>query len=218
MNELIQFEIFNCKEMEYLVDTSNDLGKVGNLFSKLDYLNIKKMKHLRALWHCPELKNIARSEYAVGHSVQSKIFQNLQIVMIDNCEELNHVFSSSTIGDLSQLKKLSIHNCNMLKQIIRDDVDEKEERDEIIEEDNHQHLESNHFKTTSIPSLTTVNRNKGLKNSSILVSEFIWMIDRLKESDGVSTSNNELPSSRVKTSQPIQVNSAEMIIIIISLN
>ncbi|KAL9316801.1 hypothetical protein ACSQ67_017802 [Phaseolus vulgaris] len=59
---------------------------------------------------------------------------------------------------------------------------------------------------------------EGLKNSSILVSEFIWMIDRLKESDGVSTSNNELPSSRVKTSQPIQVNLAEMIIIIISLN
>ena len=31
------------------------------------------------------------------------------------------------------------------------------------------------------------------------------MIDKIKESDKVSTSNNELPSSQVKTSQPIQV-------------
>ena len=176
MNELNQLAIIDSEEIEYLVDTGNALSKVGNLFSKLQFLDICNMKHLRALWHgsvpgngngsfeklekleltnCPELTSlfmyvIAPSEYEVGHSVQSKIFQNLKKVNIGSCGKLNHVFSASIIRYLSQLIELKIRKCDMLEQIIGDVVDEKEERDRIIEE-------SNHFKTTSIPSPTTVN-------------------------------------------------------------
>jgi len=181
MNELNKLRIMNSEEIEYLVETSNDLRKVGNILLKLQYLKIEKMKHLRALWHgcvlgnesfekleklyltnCPELTSlftyvITRGDYAVGHSLQSKIFQNLKEVEIEDCGKLSHVFSPSIIGDLSQLKKLSIKRCDMLEQIIGDVVHEKEEKDEIIEEDKHPHFESNHFKTTSIPSPTTVN-------------------------------------------------------------
>ena len=183
MNELNQLAIIDSEEIEYLVDTGNALSKVGNLFSKLQFLDICNMKHLRALWHgsvpgngngsfeklekleltnCPELTSlftyvITRGDYAVGHSLQSKIFQNLKEVEIEDCGKLSHVFSPSIIGDLSQLKKLSIKRCDMLEQIIGDVVHEKEEKDEIIEEDKHPHFESNHFKTTSIPSPTTVN-------------------------------------------------------------
>jgi len=182
MNKLNYLKIKNSEEIEYLVDTSNDLNKVRNVFSKLHSLMIVEMKYLRALWHgcvpgsgsfeklenlwllnCPELTYvIAPGDYAIGYSLPSKIFQNLQEVMINNCEKLNHVFSVSTIGDLSQLKKLYIHKCDMLEQIIGDVVDEKEKRDEIIEEDKHQHFESNHFKITSIPSPTSVNGNAGI--------------------------------------------------------
>nr|AGV40488.1 hypothetical protein [Phaseolus vulgaris] len=213
MNELNGLGIRNCEEIEYLVDTGNDLSKVRNLFSKLHFLRIYNMKHLRALWHgcvpgngsfekleklylrdCPKLKSlftyvIARGDYAVGHSLKSKIFQNLQILMIDNCGELNHVFSSSTIGDLSQLKKLSIYNCDMLEQIIGDDVHEKKERDEIIEEDKHQHFESNHFKTTSIPSLTGVNRNTGSITLFNLVVLQIWSCPMLGSLFEISVAN-----------------------------
>jgi len=179
MNELNELRIMSSEEIEYLVETSNDLRKVGNIFSKLQYLKMEKMKHLRALWHgcvlgnesfekleklyltnCPELTSlftyvITRGDYAVGHFLESKIFQNLKEVEIEDCGKLSHVFSASIIGDLSQLKKLSIKRCDMLEEIIGDVVDEKEERDEIIEE-------SNHFKTTLIPSPTTLNRNAGI--------------------------------------------------------
>ena len=76
-------------------------------------------------------------------------------MIIHGCGKLNHVFSPSIIGDLSQLIELTVEECHMLEQIIGDVVDEKKERDEIIEE-------SNHFKTTAIPSPTTVNRNAGI--------------------------------------------------------
>ncbi|KAK8467230.1 hypothetical protein PHAVU_008G284500 [Phaseolus vulgaris] len=193
MNELNNLLITNCEEIEYLVDTDNALSKVGNLFSKLHFLRIYNMKHLRALWHgsvhgngngsfekleklqlrdCPELTSlfmyvIAPGEYEVGHSMQSKKFQNLKEVAIQRCGKLNHVFSPSIIGDLSQLIELKIYRCDMLEQIIGDVVDEKEERDEIIEE-------SNYFKTTSIPPPTTLNRNAGSFTLSKLVNLHIW--------------------------------------------
>ncbi|XP_068487221.1 uncharacterized protein [Phaseolus vulgaris] len=192
INELNKLRIMNSEEIEYLVETSNDLRKVRNIFSKLQYLKIEKMKHLRALWHgcvlgnesfekleklyltnCPELTSlftyvITRGDYVVGHFLQSKIFQNLKEVEIEDCGKLSHVFSASIIGDLSQLKKLSIKRCDMLEQIIGDVVHEKEEKDEIIEEDKHPHFESNHFKTPSIPSPTTVNSSNTAKTLTSL--------------------------------------------------
>jgi len=149
MNELKTLYIHDCEEMECLVDIENDLIKVvaNGCFEKLEKLY---------LYHCPKLRSlftydIVPSNYAVGHSLQSKIFQNLQEVKVRRCGKLKHVFSTSIIGGLPRLRDLEITECDILEQIIGDVVpsghhDEKEETDEIIEEDEHQPFESNQFK------------------------------------------------------------------------
>jgi len=59
-------------------------------------------------------------EFTIG--VQSKIFQNLEEVVVDGCGELKHIFSTSIIGGLAQLKSLEIAHCDMLEQIIVNDI------------------------------------------------------------------------------------------------
>ncbi|WVY91191.1 hypothetical protein V8G54_036705 [Vigna mungo] len=170
MNELKELRIRDCEEIECLVDTSNHLSKMGNIFSNLRYMEIFKMNHLKTLWHgclpvngcfeklekiyisyCPQLTclftNIiiptndktkkSEDQFTHGHLMPSKNFQNLQKVALFNCGELKHVFSASITGGLTQLKELDIRNCNMLEQIIEDVVPpaHHEETNEIVEED-----------------------------------------------------------------------------------
>jgi len=224
MSELNEFQIYRS-EIECLVDTSNHLNEVGNVFSELCSLTIVNMQCLRALWHgcvpvdrsfekleklfienCPKLKSLltcdmarglvqlkllkisdcdilkhivtnddnftkkSEDEFAIGHFEQSKIFQNLEDLTVIRCGELKDVFPTGIIGGLPQLKRLVITKCNMLEQIIGDVVpsshqDEKEEKDKIIEENEHQHFESNRLifssKSTSTPSPPIVNHNSG---------------------------------------------------------
>ena len=223
MSELNQLKI-QSSEIECLIDTSNHLNKVGNLFSELCSLTIAYMQCLRALWHgcvpvdgsfekleilsieyCPKLTSLftydmarglvhlkslkiyccdilkhivtnddktmkSEDEFAIGHFEHSKIFQNLEDLEVTYCRELKDVFSAGIIGGLPQLKSLGIQECNMLEQIIGDVVpsahqDEKEAKDEIIEENEHQHFESNQLifssKSTSTPSPPIVNHSSG---------------------------------------------------------
>ena len=79
MNELNKLRIMNSEEIEYLVETSNDLRKVGNIFLKLQYLKIEKMKHLRALWH--------------GCVLGNESFEKLEKLYLTNCPELTSLFT-----------------------------------------------------------------------------------------------------------------------------
>jgi len=224
MSELNQLQIHNS-EIECLVDTSNHLNKVGNVFSELCSLTITNMWCLRALWHgcvpvdgsfkkleklfienCPKLTSLltcdmarglvqlklleisdcdilkhivtnddnftkkSEDEFAIGHFEHSKIFQNLEDLEVSKCKELKDVFSAGIIGGLPQLKSLVIQECNMLEQIIGDVIpsvhqDEKEEKDGIIEENEHQLLETNQMifssKNSSTPSPPIVNHSSG---------------------------------------------------------
>ncbi|XP_014504583.1 uncharacterized protein LOC106764739 isoform X2 [Vigna radiata var. radiata] len=171
MNELKELRIRDCEEIVCLVDTSNHLSKMGNIFSKLRLMRIMSMNNLKTLWHgclpangcfeklenmyiedCHQLTclftNIivptndktkkSEDQFRNGHSMQSKIFQNLQEVRIYHCRELKHVFSTSISGDLSQLKMLEIKYCHMLEQIIEEVLPppaHHEETNEIVEED-----------------------------------------------------------------------------------
>ncbi|KAK7372938.1 hypothetical protein VNO80_06329 [Phaseolus coccineus] len=101
--------------------------------------------------------------------------QNLKLIEVNGCdieiknleeikripllEELYIIQTGSKYNDRKFIECFNLfsfvqtlQSCSRLKQIIGDVVDEKEERDEIIEE-------NKHIKTTSIPSSTTVNRN-----------------------------------------------------------
>ncbi|XP_017428448.1 disease resistance protein At4g27190 [Vigna angularis] len=148
MNELKDLTIYDCEEIECLIDTSNHLSKMENIFSKLRYMQIRDMNHLKTLWHgclpangsfekleklsifdCEQLTCLFtidktkenEDQFTIGHSMQFKIFQNLQEVIIIGCKELKHVFTANNItGGLTQLKKLVIGDCNMLEQIIEE--------------------------------------------------------------------------------------------------
>ncbi|WVY89981.1 hypothetical protein V8G54_035495 [Vigna mungo] len=170
MNELKELRIHDCEEIVCLVDTSNHLSKVENIFSKLSYMEIMHMNHLKTLWHgclrtngcfekleylfikdCQQLTGLfmniivptndktkkSEDKFTIGHSMQSKILQNLQKVELYNCKELKYVFSASITGGLTQLKELHIINCKVLEQIIEDVVPRAhhEETNEIVEED-----------------------------------------------------------------------------------
>ncbi|BAT80540.1 hypothetical protein VIGAN_03013000, partial [Vigna angularis var. angularis] len=164
MNELEELKIGYCEEIECLVDTSNYLNKMGNIFSKLRYMEIIDMKHLKTLWHgclpangsfetleklsienCEQLTRLFtidktkenEDQFTIGHSMQFKIFQNLQEVKIFRCKELKHVFSANIRGGLTQLKTLKISNCYTLEQIIEEVLPPAhcEETNEIVEED-----------------------------------------------------------------------------------
>ena len=110
MNELDILEIINCEEMEYLVDTSNDLSKVRNIFSKLSLLSFNNMEHLRALWH--------------GFLPANGHFEKLEKIYLRNCPQLISLFTYVIARGLVQLKILHIINCNILEHIIADDEDE----------------------------------------------------------------------------------------------
>ncbi|WVY91197.1 hypothetical protein V8G54_036711 [Vigna mungo] len=90
----------------------------------------------------------------------------------------------------------------MLEQII-EEVLLPEETNEIVEEDEYQHFESNQVKVSpksiSIPSVSTVNNSSGLENSTIPDSQIWSLKNEIKKLDEVSRSNNstELPSLQI---------------------
>ncbi|XP_022637356.1 probable disease resistance protein At1g12280 [Vigna radiata var. radiata] len=170
MNELKELKMHNCEEIECLIDNSSNLSKMGNIFSKLRYMEIFNINHLKTLWHgcprvngcfekmeelyirdCPQLISLftyviaptndktkkSEDQFTHGHLMPSKIFQNLQKMELFNCGELRHVFSASITGSLTQLKILTIEECNMLEQIFEDALPptHHEETNEIVEED-----------------------------------------------------------------------------------
>ncbi|KOM46318.1 hypothetical protein LR48_Vigan07g002200 [Vigna angularis] len=103
-------------------------------------------------------------------------------------------------GYLTQLKTLSIEECDMLEQII--ESANHKETNEIVEEDE-QHFESNQVKVSptsiSIPSVSTVNNSSAWENYRIPDWRIWSLVEDIKKLDKVSRSNNstELPSLQI---------------------
>ncbi|KAL2316590.1 hypothetical protein Fmac_030466 [Flemingia macrophylla] len=86
LNELNELLIYCSEGIEYLVDISNHLGKVGTLFSKLLVLRLYNMNHLRGLWH--------------GYIPHSEPFQNLEKLCVNNCPRLTFLFTHVELLDV----------------------------------------------------------------------------------------------------------------------
>ncbi|KAK7371858.1 hypothetical protein VNO80_05224 [Phaseolus coccineus] len=157
--------IDRIKESDGVSTDNNELPSSQNLVQAFeDEAGVRKRKikteadkrhHVAELWEYDEV---------------------IELKIID-CEEIEYLVDTGNA--LSKVGNLF----SKLKQIIGDVVDEKEERDEIIEE-------SNHFKTTSIPSPTTVNRN-----AESFVGDMVKMND---------TRNKETSNSKDNTCHQLQ--------------
>ncbi|XP_057440927.1 uncharacterized protein LOC130732926 isoform X3 [Lotus japonicus] len=107
MNELKYVKIRNSKEIKYLIDTSNHLSEVGNLFPELLVLKIYDMDHLITLCH--------------GHLPSSDPFQKLEELHLINCPEVTYLFTTVVARSLAELKTLWIEECHGLKHILVED-------------------------------------------------------------------------------------------------
>ncbi|WVY89982.1 hypothetical protein V8G54_035496 [Vigna mungo] len=118
MNELKELGIGDSEEIECLVDTSNHLSKMGNIFSNLRYMEIFKMNHLKTLWH--------------GCLPANGSFEKLGELYIINCPQLTCLFTYVIAQRMTELKILHIRNCSKLKHIVVDDDKTKKNEDQFL--------------------------------------------------------------------------------------
>ncbi|XP_027342708.1 uncharacterized protein LOC113855315 [Abrus precatorius] len=115
-DHLIKLFIRDSEEIECLVDTSHPLSEVGALFSKLHWLRIEHMKHLRALYH--------------GSLPPGVNFEKLEELYLSHCPKLTCLFTLEVAQNLVHMKKLEMISCPGLKHILTDD-----DREEITSDD-----------------------------------------------------------------------------------
>ncbi|KAF7833697.1 putative P-loop containing nucleoside triphosphate hydrolase, leucine-rich repeat domain, L [Senna tora] len=145
MNDLILLLLNSCSTIERLVDTSNTnffLG-VETILPNLAKLMLNNMDNLKELCQGPSpfgfLEKLEELYIRNCKQLQRKLFSGsmnfskLAVVKVQYCPMLTSLFSPSTARTLIMLKYLEIHECNELKCIIADQIEEGEE----IVQDNH---------------------------------------------------------------------------------
>ena len=143
MTELIELALDGSEEIESLIDTNNFQRQVGNLFSKLSILRIRRMKHLVALCHglpypgfYEKLEKLCLCECNQLHGVlfDGKLnLCNLKVLELRDCPKLTSLFTLDSVQSLLQLQDLIMDGCNELKHIITEEM-----KKQNIEDDNDQ--------------------------------------------------------------------------------
>ncbi|KAL4337840.1 hypothetical protein AHAS_Ahas12G0150400 [Arachis hypogaea] len=100
-----------------------------------------EMEHLEHIWHeeflsdqlapqnledltviaCPNMASVVSSSVS---------FQSLKQLYVENCKGMTHLITSSIAKSLMQLEKLTVINCEMIKDVVN--VDEEEAEEDII--------------------------------------------------------------------------------------
>ncbi|KAJ6752280.1 hypothetical protein OIU85_002684 [Salix viminalis] len=98
--------ISDCKGAQDLIQAGHELSLLS--LKKLSFLS---MPDMRCMW-------------------KGLVLSHLTTLELSSCEKLTHVFTSSMVGSLVQLKHLVISDCEELEQIIAKDNDD--EKDQIL--------------------------------------------------------------------------------------
>lgn len=115
MRDLVVLDLVDISQLECLIDTTGTGPQVSNLLSKLEELLIGNCKMLRRLFICnPNLCN-------------------LKTVVVNKCPLLVNLFSLLTSRNLVLLESLKISHCEGLKNILIDEIENVESREEIDE-------------------------------------------------------------------------------------
>ncbi|KAF8396805.1 hypothetical protein HHK36_018438 [Tetracentron sinense] len=96
-------------------------GRLRNLFSFALAQSIQRLQFL-LISSCHNMENIILMEAIELTQFQSTtIFQNLREIVIQNCDSLKSVFSSSLALGLQNLEELAIRECKGIEEIITED-------------------------------------------------------------------------------------------------
>ncbi|KAG8492386.1 hypothetical protein CXB51_009631 [Gossypium anomalum] len=96
------------RRMEYLtISNFEELFEYSRYsLSSLDILNLSELSELRVIW---------------SGCIQVEHFQNLTQLAVKDCKRLRYIFSSTMARNLPQLMRLDISDCEELEQIIEKD-------------------------------------------------------------------------------------------------
>ncbi|XP_065875576.1 disease resistance protein At4g27190-like isoform X2 [Euphorbia lathyris] len=133
--KLKDIRIYECREMEYLVDTTAERIP-STFFSELKTLTILNMDNLKEIWHGPYFSKI-----------EVPCFSNLSEIEIKACPKLKHLFALSVARELRQLQHISILHCEMKEILYRDEVEDGNQVTSSVQ------LSTPTVETTSTPTI-----------------------------------------------------------------
>ncbi|CAJ1949990.1 unnamed protein product [Sphenostylis stenocarpa] len=107
LNNLKELEVQDSDKVEVIFDM-NDI-EIMETESKLKRLTLNGLSKLVRVWE--------KNRQGV------LIFQNLQEVVVNNCESLQTLFPASLAKNLKELEKLEIHYCLKLQEIVENEED-----------------------------------------------------------------------------------------------
>ncbi|XVF29561.1 hypothetical protein REPUB_Repub15cG0131900 [Reevesia pubescens] len=105
--------IEECNEMESIIDRDRtgisfqDNDSTGVEFERLKSLHISNLPKLKAIWR---------------GSIESKSLYSLTTLTLKGCHSMGMLFSQGMVIRLSQLQKLQVEDCCIMKEIIEDGI------------------------------------------------------------------------------------------------
>nr|KAJ0221957.1 hypothetical protein LSAT_V11C200052260 [Lactuca sativa] len=130
--QLQELRIWNCSQIEVVIVQDADVSVEEDKEKESDG---KTNKEILALPHLKSLK-LQLLQSLKGFSLGTAFeFPKLTRVEISNCNSLEHVFTSSMVGSLSQLQELHIDYCRQMEEVIVKDADVCVEEDKEKESD-----------------------------------------------------------------------------------
>ncbi|KAJ7961869.1 Disease resistance protein [Quillaja saponaria] len=109
---LDSLKVYNCNSLEMIFnfrELNDAKAHAGGIHCHLKYLTLRRLSKLMHIWN-GDLKGIPI------------IFQDLQKVKVENCENLNNIFPGSIGKCFMQLEKLKIVSCGVT-EIVAEDMD-----------------------------------------------------------------------------------------------
>ncbi|KAF7815552.1 Disease resistance protein [Senna tora] len=117
MMETIEMELSYCEGIECLVDTTQNLFEVENVFSKLVTLHLKHMSRMENL--------------LTGNVQKMQNLHNLKFLELEECAVLT-VFPPTIAQSLRHLEELHIKECHRLMHILTDEEGDDEKADKLV--------------------------------------------------------------------------------------
>ncbi|XP_027337494.1 uncharacterized protein LOC113851221 [Abrus precatorius] len=146
MNDLIELYLWESPQLRCLIDTTRIDSHRRSFFSKLIELRLRAMDNFEELCNgrfpFDFLNNLQSLDISDCINLRSILFKSklnlcyLKTIELYNCPKLVSLFQLSTCQRLLLLEKLSIHDCEKLKNIIADERVNEDRREEIVDGEN----------------------------------------------------------------------------------
>ncbi|PNX79948.1 putative CC-NBS-LRR resistance protein, partial [Trifolium pratense] len=110
----------NNEKIEFLQLRSLTLEHLEMLDNFFSYYSTDSSPFFNALVAFPNLDNLKLSSLNLNNIWNDNLhsMHNLTSLIVDNCDGLKYLFSSSVVGSFKNLKHLEISNCAMMEEII----------------------------------------------------------------------------------------------------